>query len=67
MQTAGTQQHTGKDPVCGMEVMPETAAGSFEYEGSTYFFCSRHCLEKFRADPAAFLVQQPPAPPSSAS
>ena len=25
------------DPVCGMTVDPETAAGSYEYEGQTYY------------------------------
>jgi Cu+-exporting ATPase len=43
------------DPVCGMTVNPESAAGSFEYEGKTYFFCSTSCLEKFRKDPPVFL------------
>ncbi len=43
------------DPVCGMTVLPESTAGSFEYKGETYYFCSTHCLEKFREDPARFL------------
>jgi Cu+-exporting ATPase len=43
------------DPVCGMAVNPATAAGSLEYNGVTYFFCSTHCLESFRKDPASFL------------
>jgi Cu+-exporting ATPase len=43
------------DPVCGMTVDKTTAAGSFEFEGKTYFFCSVHCLEKFRANPQTFL------------
>jgi len=43
------------DPVCGMTVNPDSAAGSFAYEGKTYFFCSTSCLEKFRKDPPAFL------------
>jgi P-type Cu+ transporter len=46
---------TVKDPVCGMDVVPETAAGSVDHDGQTYYFCSRHCVEKFRADPARFL------------
>ena len=37
------------DPVCGMTVAPAKAAGSFEHEGQTYYFCSKGCLEKFRA------------------
>lgn len=28
------------DPVCGMTVDPATAAGKFDYEGQTYYFCS---------------------------
>jgi YHS domain-containing protein len=43
------------DPVCGMTVDRQTASGSFEYQGSTYFFCNPHCLERFRNDPARFL------------
>ena len=43
------------DPVCGMTVNPATAAGSVDHDGQTYYFCSRHCVEKFRDDPARFL------------
>src|ERR1700730_10654757 len=43
------------DPVCGMTVNPEDAAGSYEYNGRTYYFCSTHCLQKFREDPERFL------------
>src|SRR5439155_14170132 len=39
------------DPVCGMTVDPVSAAGSATHDGTTYYFCSRHCQEKFRADP----------------
>jgi Cu+-exporting ATPase len=45
------------DPVCGMTVDPDSAAGSYEYEGRTYYFCSTHCLHKFRDDPERFLNQ----------
>jgi Cu+-exporting ATPase len=45
------------DPVCGMTVDPEAAAGSFKHRSQTYYFCSRHCLEKFRKDPDAFLAK----------
>ena len=34
---------------------PELAAGSLEYKAATYYFCSTHCLEKFRAEPERFL------------
>ena len=38
-----------------MTVDPATAAGSYEHNGTIYYFCSTHCLEKFRRDPEAFL------------
>ena len=51
------------DPVCGMTVSPAEAAGHVEHDGKTYYFCSRHCVERFSADPAAFLDGgAPPAP-----
>ena len=48
------------DPVCGMKVDPENAAGSFEYQGKTYYFCSTHCLHRFRENPESFLNATPP-------
>lgn len=46
---------SARDPVCGMSVDPGKAAGSFEYNGQTYYFCGPGCLEKFRAAPERFL------------
>ncbi len=43
------------DPICGMTVTPERAAGSHEHHGTTYYFCSAHCLHKFKADPESYL------------
>ena len=43
-----------KDPVCGMSIDPAAAAGQIERDGQTYYFCSEHCLAKFRADPAGY-------------
>src|SRR3989337_1706510 len=48
-----------KDPVCGMNIDPESAAGSYEYQGETYFFCNQFCLEKFKAEPAKYLTHAP--------
>src|SRR5205085_3719271 len=45
------------DPVCGMTVNPDTAAGSFEYQGKTFYFCSTHCLHRFRENPNSFLTK----------
>ncbi len=42
------------DPVCGMEVDPARSGGSYAYQGQTYFFCSAHCLNAFKADPGKF-------------
>ena len=50
------------DPVCGMTVDRQSAAGSFEHRGERYFFCSAHCLEVFRNDPASFLNRAPQQP-----
>jgi Cu+-exporting ATPase len=43
-----------RDPVCGMDVDPASAAGTEEYEGKTYYFCSQSCLERFRAEPQRY-------------
>ena len=45
---------TVRDPVCGMDIDPTSAAASEEYEGTTYYFCSTGCHERFTADPARF-------------
>jgi Cu+-exporting ATPase len=51
------------DPVCGMTVDPNRAAGSHEYQGKTYYFCSTHCVHRFREDPERFLQKtESPAP-----
>jgi Cu+-exporting ATPase len=49
------------DPICGMTVQPTTAGGRYEYEGKTFWFCSRHCLEKFSEDPARYAGSTPTA------
>ena len=43
------------DPVCGMEVNPSSAAASIEFEGKTYYFCSKGCAKKFSANPTSYL------------
>jgi P-type Cu+ transporter len=48
------------DPVCGMTVAPDTAAGSFAYGGETYYFCSKGCRQKFIANPEAYVKKQEP-------
>jgi len=50
----GTAKH--QDPVCGMTVVPEKAAGKVGHDGKTYYFCSKHCAERFSDDPEKFLA-----------
>ena len=40
-----------KDVVCGMQIDPAKAAGKSEYQGKTYYFCSKPCKTKFDAKP----------------
>jgi Cu+-exporting ATPase len=46
-----------KDLVCGMDVDPATARYRLEHAGSTYYFCSAGCEEKFHTDPEKFLAK----------
>jgi Cu+-exporting ATPase len=48
------------DPVCKMQVMPETATAKYDYNGRTYYFCAARCMERFRANPKQFLAPLPP-------
>ncbi len=40
------------DPVCGMSVTKATAKHRLERHGTTHYFCSARCLEKFRVGQA---------------
>ncbi len=61
------------DPVCGMTVDPQVAAGTSVHEGRTYYFCSTACVEQFTADPKKYTGRRsaiaapgsPPAPRES--
>ena len=44
-----------KDPVCGMDVDPETARQKTEYNGQTYYFCAPGCRHAFEAEPEKYL------------
>lgn len=48
------------DPVCNMRVNPMRAAGTHDYLGKTYYFCSRSCAVKFREDPEKYLKPKEP-------
>lgn len=48
------QMAFAKDPVCGMEVDTDTEL-KVEYDGETYYFCSRGCKLDFEEDPEKYL------------
>src|ERR1700731_2243111 len=50
-----------RDPVCGMNIHPAAAKHVYELNGNNYYFCCASCAEKFKADPAKYLNQEPPA------
>ncbi len=62
--TTSTADKPEMDPVCGMEVATQDAAGTFVHQGHTYLFCNTGCLEKFKANPEKYLA--PKKPPSTA-
>lgn len=52
--TTSPAAKTTIDPVCGMAVVPETAAGTTNYAGKRYHFCSTHCQQKFVSAPEQY-------------
>jgi Cu+-exporting ATPase len=45
------------DPICGMTVREDSAAGVSEYAGKRWYFCSLFCKKKFDADPEKYSRQ----------
>ena len=45
-------KHT--DPICGMQVEEQGAAGRSEHGGQVYYFCSAGCKTKFDQDPERY-------------
>jgi Cu+-exporting ATPase len=50
-----TQGTTFTDPVCGMSTKRSDAFIHHEHAGKAYYFCSAHCMERFKKDPQAFI------------
>lgn len=55
-------QHSGEtieapviDPVCGMTVDNPSDELSYEVDGHRYYFCSAHCLQKFKSEPGQII------------
>jgi YHS domain-containing protein len=58
--TKGKEEITmTQDPVCGMDVQTEQAAGQSEYKGQTFYFCCPVCKEKFDQEPQRFADSRP--------
>ncbi len=49
---------TAVDPVCGMTVNKAAAKATFEYKGSTYYFCNQGCKDAFAKDPEKYLQKK---------
>ncbi len=52
----GDGNKMAKDPVCGMEVDEQKAAGKSEYKSMTYYFCAVGCKKTFDENPAKYVV-----------
>ena len=48
-----------RDPVCGMSVDPQRAAGASVHAATTYYFCSISCRDSFEKEPARYLAATP--------
>ena len=47
---------THTDPVCGMQVDEQKAAGQSEYDGQTYYFCGQGCKDRFDQNPEQYAA-----------
>lgn len=43
------------DPVCGMEIKDISKAEKLDYNGKTYYFCSRLCKVQFEQEPEKYV------------
>jgi YHS domain-containing protein len=49
---------TAVDPVCGMTVVKANAKATFDYKGTTYYFCNPGCKDAFAKEPEKYLKAQ---------
>src|SRR5574342_211007 len=52
---------TAVDPVCGMTVEIASAKHTRSFGGSTWYFCSKGCADKFAAEPERYAKAEKPA------
>jgi P-type Cu+ transporter len=71
MHTHNHAPHTApqgeRDPVCGMTVNSQHAAGTQTYAGQKYYFCSTACEQKFLAAPQRYTGTPGPETPHTAA
>lgn len=54
--TSSTVKESKFCPICGpAEKMEGDAKYTHEFDGETYYFCSKECLETFKADPEKYI------------
>ncbi|MEN6488263.1 MAG: heavy metal translocating P-type ATPase [Smithella sp.] len=62
MGTQGTPEEVQyKDPVCDMTVSGDSEY-HYHYSGKNYYFCSEHCLHKFKEHPEQYLDKETSPP-----
>ena len=52
------------DPVCGMSTDQDGKFIHHKHDGKSYYFCSEHCLAKFKTEPDKFTGKKVTAPPT---
>ncbi|NYS59370.1 heavy metal translocating P-type ATPase [Vreelandella salicampi] len=69
MSEGHTDSSHAKDPVCGMDVDPHATRHRATHGGTTWYFCSEKCHDKFVAEPETYLSEsekpQESAPPGT--
>jgi YHS domain-containing protein len=63
MQGAAVPPGKAIDPVCGMTVTKDGAKWTFDYNGTTYYFCSEGCKTSFSKEPQKYLAKMDEAKP----
>jgi len=56
------QAKTYTDPVCGMSTDDPEAFTRYTHEGRDYYFCSEHCLDRFKKNPDEFIEKKAASP-----
>ncbi len=58
-EKSDTNQQQYTDPVCHMQVASDSPLHHL-YQGRQYYFCSEHCLHKFKEQPEQYLDNKTP-------